>query len=80
MTNQTDNTTSAKLVKTWLVHFTGRGLPKQAALDILNQRLKRSYGHGHLSRWVRGVREPDAIARGEMLRVVNGRGGSKDTG
>lgn len=65
-----DKLTSAVLVKTWLEHYTSRGMTKQVALDVLNQRLGRRYSHGHLSRWVRGVRSPNADARIEMLRVA----------
>ena len=76
---------SVTLVKTWLEHYTGRGLTKQTALDVLNQKLGTVYAHGHLSRWERGIREPNADARTEMLRVVlprvlklHGRGGPKN--
>lgn len=65
-----DKITSVTLVKTWLEHFTGRGLTKQVALDVLNQKLGTSYAHSHLSRWERGEREPNAAARLEMMKVV----------
>jgi hypothetical protein len=61
---------AVSLVKSWLHHFTGQGLPKKAALVALNKATGRSYEHGHLSRWERGKREPDAKARAEMMHIV----------
>jgi hypothetical protein len=54
------------LVKSWLACFG----TKAEALRELNKKLGRSYQHGHLSRWERGLREPDRKARHEMTTAV----------
>lgn len=43
---------------------------KAEGLRRLNAALKTSYGFGHISRWERGVREPDRPTRLYMTKMV----------
>jgi hypothetical protein len=57
---------AVSLVKTFFATFE----TKQQGLDYLNAELGTRYMHGTLSRWERGLREPDRRTRAVMLNFV----------